>query len=163
MLMKRIFVCLLVSAALFSCAKSAELSQDEAPASALSVITAFDAAADAEIVPDSEDGRASVNPASGVVSWEAGDAILVSNGTAQAVYAYDESDGLFHNQDGLANTGHFQAWYPAADITLTESGAQVTLPDTQVYNASAVRCAPMYAASTTTRLNFKNLCAILRF
>ena len=160
--MKKIFVIVPALAVLFSCAKIAELSQDETQASALSVVTTFEATPDAGVIADDE-GKATINPTDGVVSWEAGDAILVSNGSTQAVYTYDENDGLFHNETGLANTGNFRAWYPASAVTLTEAGAEVTLPDTQVYDASAVRSAPMSASSTTTQLNFKNLCAILRF
>ena len=156
--MKKIFAFLLVSAALFSCAKIAELAQDETQGSALSLITTFEATSE-----NLEECKASVNPTSGTVSWEDGDAILVSNGSAQAVYTYDPGDGLFHNEDGLANTGNFQAWYPASAVTPTEAGAEVTLPSTQVYDASVVHSAPMYAASATSHLNFKNLCAILRF
>ena len=156
--MKKLLVLLFVSAALFSCAKMAEQPQDENVSSAASIITAFEASSE-----NFEEVKASVNPASGIVGWEVGDAILVSNGVSQAIFTYNENDGKFYNEDGLANTGAFQAWYPASAFSFTEAGMQVTLPDTQVYDASAIRSAPMYAVSSTTQLNFKNLCAILRF
>ncbi len=160
--MRKFLAFLLLPAALLSCAKIAELAQDETQVSALSLITTFEATPDAGVIAD-EEGKATINPTDGVVSWEAGDAILVSNGSTRAVYTYDENDGLFHNETGLANTGNFQAWYPASAVTLTEAGAEVTLPSTQVYDASVVHSAPMYAASATSQLNFKNLCAVLRF
>ncbi len=160
--MRKFLAFLLLPAVLLSCAKIAELAQDETQGSALSLITTFEATPDAGVIAD-EEGKATINPTDGVVSWEAGDAILVSNGSTRAVYTYDENDGLFHNETGLANTGNFQAWYPASAVTLTEAGAEVTLPSTQVYDASVVHSAPMYAASATSQLNFKNLCAVLRF
>ena len=89
--MKKIFVIVPALAVLFSCAKIAELSQDETQASALSVVTTFEATPDAGVIPD-EEGKATINPTDGVVSWEAGDAILVSNGSTQAVYTYDENE-----------------------------------------------------------------------
>lgn len=126
------------------------------------VITSFEASSD-NVVIDDESLRASVNPVSGGVSWEEGDAILVSNGSEQAVFTYQISDGKFHNDTGLANTGNFQAWYPAEGVSFKDGNASFVLPANQIYSATALRSAPMYATSTDETLNFKNLCAILRF
>ncbi len=157
--MKRILPLLAISFALaVSCAKEPVAGH---PAENVN-ITSFEASSENAIL-NGEPLRATVNPASGVVSWEEGDAILVSNGSAQAVFVYQKEDGKFHNDTGLANTGNFQAWYPAEGVSLTDGKASFSLPATQVYSTTALRSAPMYATSTDETLHFKNLCAILRF
>ena len=95
MRMKKIFILLFVSVALFSCTRMAEPARNEAQDSTPAVIKTFEVSSESM-----EEGKASVSPSSGVVCWEEGDAILVSNGAAQAIYTYDENDGLFHNEEG---------------------------------------------------------------
>lgn len=106
------------------------------------------------------------------VLWDLGDMICVNNGlhykvttvTADTLTATLLPVGAEAQKDG----GKYKAYYPTK---IYNDGSPV-LPAEQVYHGTktlsgktypVIADLPMYAESTTTRLDFKNLCAVLNF
>lgn len=138
-----------------SCAKEME---EITPDGASQTITYFTANSE-----NAYESKATVNTSTGAVQWENGDNILVSNGTSQATFTYNEETKRFECEEGLPATGSYSAWYPAEEVlSIDGTTATITLPNTQIYDAQMIRKAPMSAVSNTNNLNFKNLCAILK-
>lgn len=96
------------------------------------------------------------------VLWRSGDEITIVDG-ASAVGIYSTTStttsGTFSHKSGaVAATPNYTAYYPASMY----NGGTPTLPDIQVYTPDNIAEAPMYATSSTSNLEFKNLCGILR-
>lgn len=96
------------------------------------------------------------------VNWENGDQITIIDGAGNVgVYSTTSTTttGTFDYESGTeATTGDYTAYYPA---TIYNGGTPM-LPDVQEYAEGNIAGAPMYASSSTTSLQFKNLCGILR-
>ena len=96
------------------------------------------------------------------VNWSNGDAIAIVDGAAHVgIYSTTStsSSGTFtHSSGDEVTTADFEAYYPASIY----NGGIPTLPDVQRYTPGNIAEAPMYASSSTTDLQFKNLCGILR-
>ena len=96
------------------------------------------------------------------VLWRSGDEITIVDGAANVgVYSTTSTttSGTFSHKSGdVVATPNYTAYYPASMY----SGGTLTLPDIQVYTPGNITEAPMYATSSTSNLEFKNLCGILR-
>ncbi|MBQ4285195.1 MAG: hypothetical protein II720_01900, partial [Bacteroidales bacterium] len=96
------------------------------------------------------------------VNWENGDQITIIDGAGNVgVYSTTSTTttGTFDYESGTeATTGDYTTYYPATIY----NGGTPTLPDVQEYAEGNIAGAPMYAASSTTSLEFKNLCGIIR-
>jgi len=112
--------------------------------------------------PDSSATKAEVSVSTGKVSWEDGDEIAVTNGTAVSTFKYNASDKLFYTDTPIAYADHFSAVYPASIVKeVSGDSFQVSLPSSQTYYPDCVKKAPMSATSKTAEFHFNNLCAIL--
>lgn len=104
----------------------------------------------------------SQNGAAYDVLWQNGDEITIVDGAANVgVYSTTSTttSGTFSHKSGdVVATPNYTAYYPASMY----SGGTLTLPDIQVYTPGNITEAPMYATSSTSNLEFKNLCGILR-
>ena len=104
----------------------------------------------------------SQNGAAYDVLWQNGDEITIVDGAANVgVYSTTSTttSGTFSHKSGaVAATPNYTAYYPASMY----NGGTPTLPDIQVYTPDNIAEAPMYATSSTSNLEFKNLCGILR-
>jgi len=98
------------------------------------------------------------------VLWRSGDEITIVDGAATpnvGVYSTESTTnkGTFTHASGAeVTTPDYTAYYPA-DIY---NAGTPTLPATQTYVAGNIANAPMYATSSTTNLEFKNLTGIIR-
>jgi hypothetical protein len=96
------------------------------------------------------------------VNWSNGDEITIVDGAAHVgVYSTTSTtnSGTFTQSGGdEVTTADYEAYYPASIY----NGGIPTLPDVQRYTPGNIAEAPMYASSSTTDLQFKNLCGILR-
>lgn len=107
------------------------------------------------------------------VHWAADDSVWI-NGWRYNVtpVASDSTTATLSPAGAMAQKdtdGKYKAWYPKE---IWNNGGTPTLPATQVYQRPAtlstgvypvIAHMPMYAESTSTRLDFKNLCAMLNF
>lgn len=99
------------------------------------------------------------------INWQNGDEIIIF-GTASSggVYVTESTttSGSFTFKSGSDPGGpNYTAFYPA---TLPYNGSKISyqLPAIQHYVAGNVAEAPMYAFGSTTSLEFKNLCGLIR-
>lgn len=96
------------------------------------------------------------------VVWSSGDQITIVDAAAKVgVYSTTgtatRADFMKASGDD-AETAPFKAWYPAS---VYNAGAPV-LPASQTYAEGNISGSPMYAESSTTSLEFKNLVGIIR-
>ena len=99
------------------------------------------------------------------VVWREGDRITLIDGAATpnvglytTTSTTTEATFTFVPESGSeAATAPYKAWYPA---NIYNDGTP-TLPETQQYVEGNIRCAPMFASSNTTELQFKNLGGII--
>ena len=132
-------------AALSSCSSDNDFEQSQTGKQAL-VFTAT--------MENSETTRATYDATNKCAAWEAGDHINI-NGKAYS--AQEAGTTTTFKADGEGATGTtYNAYFPA-DLY---DGTTATLPAIQTYEAGEFNM-PMYASSTTTTLEFKNLCAVL--
>ncbi|MCR5547839.1 MAG: hypothetical protein K6F25_03720 [Bacteroidales bacterium] len=96
------------------------------------------------------------------VMWSNGDHIAIKDADGSTgVYVTQSTEALavFEIETGdQALKADFEAWYPH---DIYNDGALV-LPATQTYAEGTCAGAPMHAVSSTTNLNFKNLCGVMR-
>jgi len=101
--------------------------------------------------------RTSVSESEGVwkMQWSSGDLILI-NGVEYKLEA--EGSNSFIPQEGsVQQADKYEAFYPSAMF----KGGVLTLPSEQSYVKGKVSNLPMYAKSSSTTLEFKNLCSVL--
>ena len=99
------------------------------------------------------------------VVWREGDQITLVDGAATpnvglytTTSTTTEATFTFVPESGSeASTAPYKAWYPAS---IYNDGTP-TLPATQQYVEGNIGCAPMFASSNTTELQFKNLGGII--
>ncbi|MBQ9892502.1 MAG: hypothetical protein IJM35_05035 [Bacteroidales bacterium] len=99
------------------------------------------------------------------VNWQNGDQIMIFG--AQSTYGVFTTESTTSSGNFTLTSGSgpknpdYRAFYPA---TLPRNNSYMSLqfPATQQYVAGNVAQAPMYAYSSTTNLDFKNLCGIIR-
>lgn len=141
---KYFFMAMAAIAALSSCSRDNEFEQIQADSQGL-VFTAT--------MENSEATRATLDDTKRA-AWEAGDQISI-NGKKYS--AQGAGTTTTFKADGEGATGEtYNAYFPA-DLY---DGTTATLPTTQTYKDGKFNM-PMYASSTTTELEFKNLCAVL--
>jgi len=100
--------------------------------------------------------KTTIDLASGKVSWVSGDAIYVNGAVFTATPdAVDPSKATFSLESGTLTSGTFNAYYPSSIV----DGGVPTLPKTISYDPDGFDM-PMYAASETSSLQFKNICGV---
>lgn len=140
---KYFFMAMAAIAALNSCSRDNEFEQIQAGSQGL-VFTAT--------MENSEATRATLDNKR--AAWEAGDQISI-NGKKYS--AQEAGTTTTFKADAEGATGEtYNAYFPA-DLY---DGTTATLPAIQNYEEGEFNM-PMYASSTTTELEFKNLCAVL--
>lgn len=97
------------------------------------------------------------------LTWNAGDAISITDGLSTAVFTTDEeytSAAEFTRTSGtICNTANeYEAFYPS-----TITSTNMILPAEQNYVDNNISNFPMRAVSNNKNLAFKNLCGIIRF
>ena len=98
------------------------------------------------------------------VVWRNGDQITIVDGESHVgkyttTSTTTTADFTYIPESGAeATASPYKAWYPAS----LYNGGTPTLPATQNYVEENISGAPMYAESSTTTLNFKNICGIIR-
>ena len=98
------------------------------------------------------------------VVWRNGDQITIVDGESHVgkyttTSTTTTADFTYIPESGAeATASPYKAWYPAS----LYNGGTPTLPATQNYVEENISGAPMYAESSTTTLNFKNLTGIIR-
>ena len=101
----------------------------------------------------------------GAVKWESGDAIKVNNGNYVLSSGAGTTSGTFTLNTGIAPSAPYCAVYPNANgNSVSGSTVTLTLPATQQLVAGSFGSGanPMVAYSSTTSLDFKNVCGALR-
>ena len=142
---KYLFMAVAAIAALSSCSSDNDFEQSQTGRQAL-VFTAT--------MENSEATRATFDNTEKCAAWEAGDQISINGKTYSAQEAGTTTT---FKADGEGATGTtYNAYFPA-DLY---DGTTATLPAIQTYEAGEFNM-PMYASSTTTELQFYNLCAVL--
>ena len=142
---KYFFMAVAAIAALSSCTSDNDFEQNQPGKQAL-VFTAT--------MEGSEATRATFDNTGKCAAWEAGDQISI-NGKKYS--AQEAGTTTTFKADAEGTSGEtFNAYFPA-DLY---DGTTATLPTTQTYKDGKFNM-PMYASSTTTDLEFKNLCAVL--
>ena len=95
------------------------------------------------------------------VHWSQKDTISIGGGIYEvsSIDATNPTKATFTGSGATLSEGKYKAYYP----TEVYNGGTPTLPATQTYVAGRIDNLPMYAevASSSTLLNFKNLCAVL--
>jgi len=121
----------------------------------------------ASIEQQNQNGKTAIDTTNGHITWNAGDEILISNGSDSETFTLQTGEGTtngtFSTAGALAMTGNYTAAYPA---TASIDGTTVTfsLPATQTMangesGTFANGANPMVAvANGTTNLAFKNPC-----
>ena len=142
---KYIFMAVAAIAALSSCSSDEEFEQNQTDKQAL-VFTAT--------MENSEGSRATFDNTDKCAAWEAGDQISINGKKYSAQEAGTTTTFEADNEGATGTTYH--AYFPA-DLY---DGTTAKLPTTQTYKEGKFNM-PMYAESTTTTLEFKNLCAVL--
>lgn len=121
------------------------------------VTTTFEAT-----MEECEDDDGKVAFTNGTMQWVTGDQIKVFGATGSGVYqATVQSTGraTFHCVEGDAGEAPYRAVYPAS---AANDDGTVELPVVQVTEDGSLTGFPMYAQGSSTNLNFKNLCGVLR-
>ena len=98
----------------------------------------------------------------GTMQWATGDQIRVFGAAGSGVYqATVRSTGkaTFRSVEGDAGEAPYRAVYPAS---AANDDGTVELPVVQVTEDGSLTGFPMYAQGSSTNLNFKNLCGVLR-
>ena len=103
---------------------------------------------------NSEATRATYDATNKCASWEVGDQISI-NGKKYSAQEVGTTTTFEADNEGATGTT-YNAYFPA-DLY---DGTTAKLPTTQTYKEGKFNM-PMYASSTTTELEFKNLCAVL--
>ena len=142
---KYFFMAVAAIAALSSCSSDEEFEQNQTDKQAL-VFTAT--------MENSEGSRATFDNTDNCAAWEAGDQISI-NGKKYSAQEAGTTTTFEADNEGATGTT-YNAYFPA-DLY---DGTTATLPTTQTYKEGKFNM-PMYAESTTTTLEFKNLCAVL--
>ena len=142
---KYFFMAVAAIAALSSCSSDEEFEQNQTDKQAL-VFTAT--------MENSEGSRATFDNTDKCAAWEAGDQISINGKKYSAQEAGTATTFKADNEGATGET--YNAYFPA-DLY---DGTTATLPAIQNYEAGEFNM-PMYASSTTTELEFKNLCAVL--
>ena len=142
---KYLFMAVAAIAALSSCSSDNDFEQSQTGKQAL-VFTAT--------MENSEATRATFDNTDKCAAWEAGDQISINGKTYSAQTAGTTTTFEADNEGATGTT--YNAYFPA-DLY---DGTTATLPAIQTYEAGEFNM-PMYASSTTTTLEFKNLCAVL--
>ena len=142
---KYLFMAVAAIAALSSCSSDNDFEQSQTGKQAL-VFTAT--------MENSEATRATFDNTKKCAAWEAGDQISI-NGKKYSAQT-DGTTTTFEADNEGATGETYNAYFPA-DLY---DGTTATLPTTQTYKEGKFNM-PMYASSTTTELEFKNLCAVL--
>lgn len=95
------------------------------------------------------------------VNWETGDEITVNGVVYTATPKADATKAEFKKKNiGDADpAGTYNAFYPSGIQSGVTAGG--TLPAVQSYAAGKITNVPMFATSTTTSLEFRNICAVL--
>ena len=132
-------------AVLSSCSSDNDFEQNQAGKQSL-VFTAT--------MENGEATRATFDNTDMCAAWEAGDQISI-NGKAYSAQAAGTTTTFKAVGDDASGTT-YNAYFPAS----LYDGTTATLPATQTYEAGKFNM-PMYASSTTTDLQFYNLCAVL--
>ncbi len=121
------------------------------------VTTTFEAT-----MEECEDDDGKVAFTNGTMQWVTGDQIKVFGAAGSGVYqATVRSTGraTFHCVEGDAGEAPYRAVYPAS---AANDDGTVELPVVQVTEDGSLTGFPMYAQGSSTNLNFKNLCGVLR-
>ena len=142
---KYFFMAVAAIAALSSCSSDEEFEQNQTDKQAL-VFTAT--------MENSEGSRATFDNTDKCAAWEAGDQISINGKKYSAQEVGTTTTFKADNEGATGET--YNAYFPA-DLY---DGTTATLPTTQTYKEGKFNM-PMYASSTTTELEFKNLCAVL--
>ena len=143
---KYIFMAVAAIAALSSCSSDNDFEQSQTGKQAL-VFTAT--------MEDGAATRATYNSTSKCAEWQAGDQISINGMT----YSAQEAGAVttFKADSKGAEVGDtYKAYFPAE----LYDGTTAALPATQAYKAGEFNM-PMYAESTSSELQFKNLCGVL--
>ena len=93
------------------------------------------------------------------VYWSDNDAISISGATYTVNSGAGTTTATFTGSGASQTGGKYKAYYPASIY----NGGNPTLPAVQRYVDGRIDNLPMYAESSSTNLNFKNLCAVLNF
>ncbi|MBQ1208863.1 MAG: hypothetical protein IIX64_00100 [Bacteroidales bacterium] len=109
-----------------------------------------------------EDVKASVDLASGVVAFEDGDQVTLTNGSVMVTYRYSAAKNLFYSEGDLPLGGTITAVYPS-DLCQSISNGQmnVALSKDQMYLPGQILKAPMSGEYAGGKVRFNHLCAIL--
>ena len=93
------------------------------------------------------------------VKWSGDDSISIGGGTYTVSSGAGTTTATFTGSGAVKDNGVYKAYYP---VSLYNSGTPA-LPAVQRYAAGRIDNLPMYAESSDTELNFKNLCTVLEF
>ena len=144
---KLFFMAVAAIAALSSCTSDNELELNQNTGKEALTFTAT--------MEDSEATRATYDSENKYALWEAGDQISI-NGKSYTAQEGAGATATFKADGEGAEGTTYEAYFPADLI----DGTTATLPAIQTYEADKFNM-PMYATSTTTTLQFYNLCAVL--
>ena len=152
--MKRFFVfAVLAAISLCACQQDLEIEDDKTGEAVVFTATTESSATKTALCE---------NGGSYDVVWSSGDQITVVDASAKVgVYSTTGTTTRadFTKESGDdAETAPFKAWYPAS---VYNAGAPV-LPASQTYVEGNISGSPMYAESSTTSLEFKNIVGIIR-
>lgn len=107
-----------------------------------------------------DDGKTTFT--NGIMQWSTGDQIKVFGTAGSGVYqATVRNNGMatFHCVSGDAGRAPYRSVYPAS---AANDDGTVELPVVQVTTDGSLTGFPMYAQGSSTNLDFKNLCGVLR-
>lgn len=138
---KIIFSMIILAAALCACTKKVE------------VLETLVFTATVEGAPES---KAAFNSEYKCAAWEVGDLIDINGKLYSAQEAGTTTTFKAAFEGSEAEGPAYKAYFPAS----LYDGTTATLPAVQTYTAGKFDM-PMYASSTTAKLEFKNLCAVL--
>ena len=152
--MKRFFVfAVLAAISLCACQQALEIEDDKTGEAVVFTATTESSATKTALCE---------NGGSYDVVWSSGDQITIVDATTKVgVYTTTSTATRadFTKESGDdAETAPFKAWYPAS----VYNDGTPALPEVQTYAEGNISGSPMYAESSTTSLEFKNLVGIIR-
>lgn len=109
---------------------------------------------------EDDDGKTAFT--NGTMQWVSGDQIKVFGTAGSGVYQASVRNGgraTFNVVSGDAGEAPYRAFYPAS---AANDNGTVELPVVQVTEDGSLTGFPMYAQGSSTNLDFKNLCGVLR-